>query len=84
MFKKKQYKRSGWFEGLLDAEDMIKRGYTINHINDEPLWFTKVDDSGIKTQYTLGYSLSGKKDGAIDYIQYKQDVLDKLTEKTND
>lgn len=77
MWRKKEYKRSGWFEGLLAAEEMIKDGCKINHVDDEPLWFTKVED-GIKTQYTISYSLDGRKDGAIDYVEYKRDVLDKL------
>lgn len=79
MFKKKEYKRSGWFEGLLDAEQMIKEGYKINHVDDESLWFTKVED-GIKTLCTVSYSSDGRKDGAIDYVEYKRDVLEKLNE----
>lgn len=79
MFKNKEYKRSGWFEGLLAAEEMIKEGYKINHVGDEPLWFTKVED-GIKTQYTVSYSSDGRKDGAIAYVEYKQGVLEKLND----
>ena len=80
MLFKKKYERSGWFEGLLQAEELIKDGYTTGSTLDEPLWFTKIFECGSKSQYTLGYSLDGRKDGAIDYIEYKRDVLEKLND----
>lgn len=80
LFKKKKYKRSGWFEGLLQAEEFMKDGFSVNSTWDEPLWFTKIHECGSKLQYTLGYSLDGRKDGAIDYIEYKRDVLERLND----
>lgn len=75
LFKKK-YKRSEWFEGLLLAEKLIQEGYQVNSTWDEPLWFTKLDeDCGAKMICTIRYDLSGKRDGAIDYIEHYQKYL---------
>ncbi|UZS00909.1 hypothetical protein [Pseudomonas phage vB_PsaM_M1] len=75
MIFKKKYKRSAWFEGLLQAEELLKEGYQVGSTMDEPLWFTKVFECGAKSQTTLGYSLDGRKDGAIEYINYFNEKL---------
>jgi hypothetical protein len=46
MIFKKKYKRSDWMEGLLQAEELLKEGYTVGSTLDEPLWFTKVFECG--------------------------------------
>lgn len=75
MFKRK-YQRSEWFEGLLQAEQLIKDGYTVGSVLDEPLWFRKIAGKcGAKMLCTIGYDLSGKKDGAIDYTEHYQKYL---------
>ena len=72
---KRKYKKSQWFERLLQAEELLKEGYEAGSTFDEPLWFTKVFECGSKSQTTLGYSSDGRKDGAIDYINYFNEKL---------
>lgn len=42
MLFKHKYKRSNWMRGLLEAEDMVKQGYSVQQLEDE--FFNDVGD----------------------------------------
>lgn len=70
-----KYKRSEWFEGLLETEDLIKRGYIphyekLNHdkVWSDYFWFHRPNEAGI-----VGIHLRGKPSklsGVCDYLDH--------------
>ena len=75
MIFKKKYKRSEWMDGLLQAEQLLKEGYEIGSTLDEPLWFIRTEEANVRCHTTIGYNSLGRKDGAIDYINYFNEKL---------
>lgn len=76
MFKK--YQQSKWYKGLLEAEDYEKRGFTAS-VSNSSIVHRK---EGEMTYILLDmYESQGERlRGMLDYIEYKQSVLDKLNE----
>ena len=63
MFKKK-YKKSEWFKGLLEAEQLYKEGYRYTCHTGLEVWFSKGDSA-------IGISGSTlRKVGAVDYVEH--------------
>lgn len=78
MFKKKQVKRSEWFEGLLWAENVLEYYYDVSKkmfvvdtdgmVGYEVLWKERErDDFRIVKRVSREYGR-----GVIDYIEYKE------------
>ena len=66
MFKKKN-KRSKWFQGLLEAEELYKEGYEYSFHTGLTLWFV-CGDSRIGIP---GPTM--RKVGALDYARHRLD-----------
>lgn len=75
VFKKKAYKRSGWFEGLLDAEEYSKNGY---EFRETPSGIVHQKDNVRYLTMNMYESSRQKIDGMRDYEEYKHSVLEKL------
>lgn len=80
MFKKKQYKRSKWMQGLLDAEKKHQGGWTL--IENSPcgvFWGYKKSRTGL-TYAKYSDSLHEYGMGVYAYHMHLEDVLEKLEE----
>lgn len=67
---KRKYKKSEWFKGLLEAEELYKDGYSYTwhavwHA-EFGVWFSKEDS-------TVGVGPLDRKVGALDYVKYFED-----------
>lgn len=71
---KNKYKRSAWFEGLLEAEDVMKKGYVPDKcklqssiMHTEYFWFCGGEYGG-----SLGINIkdTGKLSGVCDYLDH--------------
>lgn len=64
MFK---YKRSAWFQGLLEAEELYKEGYEYSSHTGLNLWFVCGDSKIGVPGPTM------RKVGALDYVEHRLD-----------
>ena len=67
MFKRK-YKKSEWFKGLLEAEELYEQGFEFSYKAAWIVWFGSEDHSvGIKCDK------SPRCDGVLDYVEYRME-----------
>lgn len=76
MFKKKKYEHSDWFTGLLQAEDHEHSAVKYS-VTPHGLYYKL--DCGVDNMLFNSYSYE-HLEGMLDYLDYKQSVLDKLNE----
>lgn len=67
LFKKK-YKRSEWFEGLLEAEKLFQDGYVYDRSTSNYLYFQKLPYN------TIGIPNKGMRAiGVMDYLNHREE-----------
>lgn len=68
MFKQK-YKKSEWFKGLLEAEELYKDGYSYTWHAEFGVWFS-LEVWFSKEDSVVGVGPLDRKVGALDYVKH--------------